>query len=168
MGEGTPAGDKITREELAGCSGLVLLLLACLLLTTAPQSVYRWSQRDGYTRTEIEVLSPPDSHLRSMRVRVLSTGETLDIRRNAFTNSRTRNRLPAWYNPDARLMVLGLRAFEERLVSAEEHPELPDGAAVFGLAALTAGSGALGLYLLLGRVSRRASSKQKRKRRRSR
>lgn len=158
--------DKLPREEVAGCSGLALILLACLLLTSTPQAVYRWSKRDGYTRTEIEVLSPPDSRLSSMRVRELSTGATLDIRRNTFTDSRTRNRLPAWYNPDARL-VLGIRLFDERLVSADDHRELPGGAAVLGQAALTAGSGALGLYLLLGRP-RRTFSQQKRKRRRSR
>ena len=147
----------------AGCSGLVLILLACLLLTSTPQSVYRWWKRDGYTRTEVEVLSPPDSHLRWMRARVLSTGQTLDVRRTSFANSRTRNRLPAWYNPDARL-VLGLTVFDERLVSAEAYPELPGGAAVFGGAALTVASGVGGLYLLLSRPApRRTASKRKRR-----
>src|SRR4028119_1580902 len=89
------------REGCAGWVGIALLLLASLLLTSTPQEVYRWSHRNGYTRTEIEVLSPPDSHLRWMSVRVLSTGQKLSIKRNSFTGPRDRQRLPARDTPAA-------------------------------------------------------------------
>lgn len=147
---------------------MALILLACLLLTTTPQEVYRWSQRDGYARTEIEVLSPPDGHLRSMSVRVLSTGEKLSVKRNSFTGSRDRKRLPAWYNPDAR-WVLGITIFDERLVSAENNAELPDARDAFGLLFVTVASALLGVFLLRSRVPSRArdrkpSAKRKRMR----
>jgi hypothetical protein len=140
-------GDKLTRADLATLLGLLLILLACLLLTSTPQSVYRWMQRDGYTRTEIEVLSPPESRLSTMTVRVLSTGEEISIQRNTFHDSRQRRRLAAWYNPEARL-ILGFRLFDERIVSADIYPRLPGGGRVLGevLANLAAGAG--GLYLL--------------------
>ena len=153
-----------TREGCAGCAGIALILLACLLLTSTPQEVYRWSQRNGYTRTEIEVLSPPDSHLRSMSVRVLSTGQQLSVKRTSFTGSRDRKRLPAWYNPDAR-WALGITIFDERVISAESYPELPDAGVVFGLLFVTVASALLGLFLLRSRArDRKPSMKRKRMR----
>lgn len=154
-------------NPLAFLFGLALLLIAFLLLTTTPQLVYRWSHRDGYTKTEIEVLSPPDSHLSSMRVRVLSTGEELSIRRNTFERSREQNRLPAFYNPDARRLFLGIGLFDERLVSAERTSRLQSGKDVALLVAVNATLGLLGVYLLTaGKAAGRRSSLKKRKRRR--
>lgn len=139
--------DKLTRADFLPLLGLLLILLACLLLTSTPASVYRWMKRDGYTRTEVEVLSPPDSRLSTMTVRVLSTGEELRIERNTFSDSRRRRRLPAWYNPEARL-VLGFRLFDERIVSADTHRELPRGGGVLGLVLVNLAAGAGGVYLL--------------------
>lgn len=154
--------DKLTRADLATLLGLVLILLACLLLTSTPQSVYRWMNRDGYTRTEIEVLSPPEGHLSTMRVRALSTGEELSIKRNTFHDSRERRRLPAWYNPEAQLIV-GIRLFDERIVSADVYQQLPGGGRVLGevLANLAAGAG--GLYLLLRSPRKKAPRSRSRR-----
>ena len=153
-----------TREGCAGCAGMALILLACLLLTSTPQEVYRWSHRGGYARTEIEVLSPPNSHLSSMTVRVVSTGRELSVKRTSFTGSRERKRLPAWYNPDAR-WALGITLFDERLVSAEDHPELPKTGVVFGQLLVTVASALLGVFLLRSRAE---DSKPSRKRKRMR
>lgn len=152
-------------NPLAFLFGLALLLIAFLLLTTTPQLVYRWSHRDGYTKTEIEVLSPPDSHLSSMTVRVLSTGDELSIRWNTFERSREQNRLPAFYNPDARQLVLGIGLFDERLVSAERTSRLQSGKDVALLVAVNATVGLLGFYLVTaGKAGRRSSLKRKRRR----
>lgn len=156
-----------TREGCAGCAGIALLLLASLLLTTTPQEVYRWSHRNGYTRTEIEVLSPPDSYLRWMSVRVVSTGEELSVERNSFTGSRDRQRLPAWYNPEARWEP-GITIFDERLVSAEDNAELPESGYVFGLLFVNVVSALLGVFLLSSRAPSRAHRKSSAKRKRIR
>ncbi|HEX2224800.1 MAG TPA: hypothetical protein VHN15_11400 [Thermoanaerobaculia bacterium] len=153
--------DKLTRADLATLLGLLLILLACLLLTSTPQSVYRWMKRDGYTRTEIEVLSPPEGHLSTMRVRVPSTGEELSIKRNTFSDSRRRRRLPAWYNPEAQL-ILGFRLFDERIVSADVYPRLPGGGRVLGEVLSNLAAGAGGLYLL--RSPRKAPRPRSRRR----
>lgn len=151
-----------TREGCVGCAGIALLLLASLLLTSTPQEVYRWSHRNGYTRTEIEVLSPPDSYLRWMSVRVLSTGQKLSVKRNTFTGSRDRKRLPAWYNPDAR-WAPGITVFDERLVSAENNAKLPEAGSAFGLLFVTVASALLGVFLLRSPApDRKPSTKRKR------
>lgn len=158
---------KLTRKDFAFLVGLGLLLLAFLLLTSTPQVVYRWWKRDGYSRTEIEVLSPPESQLSSMEVRVRSTGQRLSIRRTSFTNSRTQSILPAWYNPDARL-VLGLTVFDERILCAETYRELPDGAGALGGAALNIAVAVGGLSLLRWSTAPDPASRRKRKRQHSR
>lgn len=159
--------DKLTRTDFAVLLGLVLILLAFLLLTSTPQSVYRWLKRDGYSRTEIEVLSPPESRLSSMTVRVLSTGDELYIRRTTFDDSRKRSRLPVWYNPEARL-VLGARLFDERIVSADTYPELPDGTLVLGGVLVNLAAGVGGYYLLRSpKPSHKPSSQRKRPKKRS-
>src|SRR5262245_15410099 len=103
--------EAFTRNDFAVLSGLALLLVALLMLTFTPQSVCRLWKRSGYTKTEVEVLSP-DSRRRSATVRVLSTGEELSVHRTSFDSSPQHGRLPVWYNPDARL-ALGLTVFDE-------------------------------------------------------
>lgn len=161
--------DKLTRVDFATLLGIVLILVAFLLLTSTPQSVYRWLKRDGYTRTEIEILSPPESHLSSMTVRVLSTGDELSVPRNTLVDSRKKLRQTAWYNPEARL-VLGFRLFDERIVSADTYPELPGAGVVLGGVLVNLAAGAGGAYLLRSpKPSPRPSSRRKQtKKRRSR
>jgi len=156
-----PKSEAFTRKDVAVLSGMALLLIAFLMLTFTPQSVYRLWKRSGYTRTEVEVLSP-DSRRRSTTVRVLSTGEELSVHRTSFDGSPQHARLQVWYNPDARL-VMGLTLFDERIISAERHPTLPDGAEVLGGVVLNVAAGVCGLYLLRSRAApRQATSKRKR------
>jgi hypothetical protein len=157
--------DSFTRKDFAVLSGVALLLVALLMLTFTPQAVYRLSKRSGYTRTEVEVLSP-DSRRRSATVRVLSTGEELSVHRTSFDGSPQHARLPVWYNPDARL-VLGLTLFDERIISAERHPELPGGGEVLGesVVQLAAGIGGLRLLTSRERATRKATPKRRKRRR---
>ena len=156
--------EAFTRKDFAVLSGVALVLVALLMLTFTPQSVYRLWKRSGYTRTEVEVLSP-DSRRRSVTVRVLSTGEELSVHRTSFDSSPQHSRLPAWYNPDARL-ALGLTIFDERIISAERHPTLPGGGEVLGEIVVQLAAGAGGLYLLTSRGTTRKATSKGRKRRR--
>lgn len=154
--------DKLNRADFAVLLGMVLILVAFLLLTSTPQSVYRWLKRDGYTRTEVDVFSPPESRLSSVTVRVLSTGDELSVRRTALDGSRKRSRLPVWYNPEARL-VLGARLFDERIVSADTYPELPGGNVVLGGVLVNLAAGAGGYYLLRSRDPSPGPSSQRKR-----
>lgn len=130
-----PESERFGREDFAILVGGAMLLLGFLLLTSTPEAVYRWSKRSGYTRTEVEVLSPASGYLSTMSVRVLSTGDELSVRRNTFDKRpQEGSRLPVWYNPEA-LLVVGFRVFDQRILSAKTFPERPGGAgALVGLA----------------------------------
>lgn len=159
-----PESEGFTRQDFATLLGGALLLLGFLLLTSTPQSVYRWSKQRGYTRTEVEVLSPTRSHLSTMTVRVLSTGAELSVRRNTFASRPEQgSRLPVWYNPEA-LLIVGFRVFDERILSAKTFPELPGGAEVFAVLAINVAAFAGGWRLLTLPEKSRARTARKKKR----
>jgi hypothetical protein len=155
------ADRSLHRSGFAGLLGLVLLLVAFLMLTFTPQLVYRTWHRDGYERTEAEVLSGR-GRAKSFRVRVVADDQVLLVRSASFNGYVQHQRIPVWYNPAAHV-EFGIRLFDERVISAERSPELPDftGALAAVLVNLLFACG--GAYLLRD-VSSLSDSKQERTR----
>jgi hypothetical protein len=117
------AEQALRRSGFAGLLGLVLLLGAFLMLTFTPQLVYREWHRDGYDRTEAEVLSGP-GRAKSFRVRIVADDRELLVKSTSFDGRVQHQRIPVWYNAAAHV-EFGIRLFDERVISAERTPELP-------------------------------------------
>ena len=73
---------------------------------------------------------------RWITVLIVSTGEKLSVETSKFTNITSGQRIPAWYNPQART-VFGIVLFDERIVSDERYHGLPSGQRVATCVALT-------------------------------
>ena len=89
--------------------GVVLALVAFLLLTTAPEIVFRWLHRDGYRATEVDVARVSNSTVKV----AFPTGEAITMK-----SSRASGHMgpqTAYYNPDARL-IMGISLMDERVV----------------------------------------------------
>jgi hypothetical protein len=114
----------LRRSGFAGLLGLLLLLAAFLMLTFTPQLVYKAWHRDGYARTEAEVLSGP-GRAKSFRVRVVADNQEVSVKSTSFDGRVQHQRIPVWYNPAAHV-EFGITLFDERVISAERWPELPD------------------------------------------
>ena len=147
-----------TEGGLSALAGLVLLLGAFLMLTFTPQRVYRACNAAGYRATEAELVAPPVRNSRYMRLRVLSTGEELLVRRSSFEADIGHPREAVWYNPAAHL-VLGIRWFDERLVSRQRYPDSPSPVDALVPLLLTIALGGYGSHLLVraNRSSRSAA-----------
>jgi len=118
-----PAAPRPTRGSPAVLLGMLLLLGAFMLLTTTPEVMYQAWHRDGYERTDAELLSP-SGRSRSVRVRIGSSGAELSVRRTTFDTRSEHARVPVWYNPEA-IVSAGITWLDVRVVSAERQPELP-------------------------------------------
>lgn len=162
--DGTSKDEPLTGGDLLRLLGFPLLLGAFLMLISTPQLVFQSLNRDGYSRTEAEVLTGP-GRSRSIRIRIASTGEEITVRRTMFDGIGENRREPIWYNPSARL-VLGVTVFDERALSTGRHQELPDLSQAFFASLLTVALGAAGAYLLFrtpksARRRRPASSRRR-------
>src|SRR5258706_5499811 len=116
--------EGLARSDVLRLLGIPILLAAFLMLTFTPQLLFQASNRNGYSRTEAEVLSGP-GRSRSVRIRIASTGEELMIRRTSFDSTAPHEQLPIWHNPAARLVFV-ITIFDLRVVSAQRYPELPN------------------------------------------
>jgi hypothetical protein len=145
----------VERRYLLQFVGGIVLLGAFLMIFPAARTLYRWANRSSYVRAEVEVLTQYKRSLRSMRVRVLSSGEELSIHPGDFdelqvgdevtqTQAAAGQRFSSWYNPKARARA-GITLFDQRLVSARRFPALATGSEVLGSLA-----GTLALALLGG------------------
>jgi hypothetical protein len=129
--------------------GMFLSLGFFLVLSSVPGLVIPYALRDGYTRTEAEVLSPDGGRLRNIQVRIASTHDEVGVLRSNFDGVAQGVKLPVWYNPNARLKA-GITWYDYRLISAARYPDHVEGIAVaFWLAALIALGGLSG-YLIFG------------------
>jgi hypothetical protein len=141
--------ESFTAADLGRLVGIALVLVFFLLVASVPQIVFRWWKREGYQATQIEILSPP-SRQRSMRVRVTTTGEELWAHRSSFDDHTPHAFLPAWFNPDAKL-VLVFTVFDERVLSAQRYREPTTGGEALGGIVATLVAGGAGAYLVLRR-----------------
>mgnify|MGYP000983959884 CR=1 FL=1 len=157
-GAGAPTGEAFAR-----LFGFVLLIGACLMLTFTPQQLFLAWHREGYRRTEAEVLSKPG--LGRIRIEVASSGDRVDVSRNILDSSREHARSAIWYNPDANL-VFGIRLFDERVLSIEQHPALPTLPTAIGLLLANLSLAAAALFLAFRPEARRRTRRQSVSRRR--
>lgn len=162
-----PAADApLTRADLARLAGIVLLLVAFLMLTFTPQLVFEAWHRDGYARTEAELLAAPGRG-RTTRVRILDGGDELWVRRSDFGGIAAHTHVGVWYN-SAAIVTAGPTLLDTRVVSVERSPQLPELPESLGVALLNAFLFGVGAVLLLGlprRGARRDWSRRARARR---
>ncbi len=114
--------------------GAIFLLAAFLIMFPTVRTLYRWWNRSHYIQTQVEVVARPFQGMRRIWVRVLSSGEELEIQPadfdelqegQAITKAKAERgqRFSAWYNPQAHARF-GLRLYDQRLVSVQRHPTL--------------------------------------------
>ena len=156
-----------------GCLALLSLpcfFVAVLLVDTTRQAIGTWRWRDGYARTELEIVYAPRSGRGSTRLeaRVLSTGTELSVDGPRFPElMRSENalgvtldspeklkgrRVSVWFNPHARNTLWG----DLRVLSAA-NGELPGLADAMEYLAVLVGLSALAVALVRPALRRRAS-----------
>ena len=110
----------LTAREAMGCAGfalgLVCVIIACLLLTTAPGAVHRWMHADGYQVTEAVVSESSRQYRRSIDVRIVSTGEELRVKRSDFESPLVEGARPVLYNPRAFSRRFGIIWWDSRII----------------------------------------------------
>ena len=160
-------------STLQGCLGLLslpCLFVAILLVDTTRTAIGTWRWRDGYERTELEIVYAPKSGRGSVNLeaRVLSTGTELRVHGPSFPElMRSENalgvtldnpeklkgrRVSVWFNPHARNTLWGdLRV---RSAANGELPGLPEAAEYLAvLVGMTTLAVALARPVLRRRVS---------------
>ncbi len=119
--------EALTRADYLRPAGLLAMLAAFLMLTFTPQMVFQAVNRSGYTLTEATVLSSPgisSPGLSTVSLRIASTGQEIRVRKTALHRSTPAAQLAIWHNPSA-ILVFGITLFDQRVVSADNYPELP-------------------------------------------
>jgi hypothetical protein len=138
--------DGFTLDDWARILGAIVLLAFCLALTTTPGLVVEYLHRDGYSRTDAEVLSE-SGRSKSIQLRLAGTGEAVTLSRSGFGHASKGMRVAVWYNAQAR-SVQGITLYDRRVISATGQRELTDGPVAIGWVLATLVLGALGAYLI--------------------
>jgi len=145
------------RRYLLQFVGAMLLLAAFLMMFPTVRTLYRWWNRSHYVQTPVEVVARPFQGMRRIWVRVLSSGEELEIQPADFdelhtgqtitqTKAERGQRFSAWYNPQAHARF-ALRLYDQRLLSVQRHPTLVTGSELLACLAGTLLLALLGGYL---------------------
>ena len=148
----------LNRADLARILGIVLLLAAFLMLTFTPQLLFVSWHRDGYQKTEAEILSEPGVY-RSTKVRIASSAEEIRVRRTTFNGVSPHMRISVWYNPEA-ILTGGGTWLDTRVMTTERWPELPEFPQALMAALLNVFLALGGSLLLFGRPRQRQNEKR--------
>lgn len=154
-----PAPGPSTRQGCLALVGLLCFFVAVLLVDTTRRAFGTWHWRDGYSRTELEVLSASPRGRARVDGRVLSTGAELFVDGSRFPElMRTANgvvftldtperlkgrRAAVWFNAQARSVLFG----DLRVLSAADG-ELPGSASAAGHLAVLLGFVGLAVALI--------------------
>ena len=148
----------LNRADLARILGIVLLLAAFLMLTFTPELLFEAWHRDGYQKTEAEILSAPEVR-RSIKLRIASSAEEIRVRRTTFNGVSPHMRISVWYNPEA-ILTGGGTWLDTRVMTTERWPELPEFPQALTAALLNVLLGFGGSLLLFGRPRRQRHDKR--------
>ena len=121
-GSSESGDDRITRADVTRLLGLGATLVAALMLTFTPQLAYRARHKEGYRLVDA-VQASDSSTGRNVRIRLLTAGEELLVRRSTVDGGVPTIPFKVWYNGDARLNV-GIVLFDERVLDPRSHPHL--------------------------------------------
>jgi hypothetical protein len=121
------SGDdrRFTRADGARVLGIALIVAASLMLTFTPQLLFEATQREGYRRSEVELLSD-SGRQRSVRVRIAADDTELRVKSTTFDAIVAHAHVPVWYNRQALLAVGTMTFLDARVINRERSPDLPE------------------------------------------